>query len=350
MRVSCWLIVLLSVAVAHAENAANRPAGTTTCTSCHASQAMTQTPMALALALPGKNPTLEKHPKLSVRKGAYTYTVETHGSESTYKVSDGTHTVSLPIHWSFGAGGQTWVFEREGRFYESLVSFYPAIDGLDTTIGDESLVPHNIEEAYGRLLTDVETKACFGCHATNTLMDGRLNLDSLKPGVQCERCHTGAATHMAEAPLKKLTSLPQDLGDLSSESISNYCGQCHRTWETVVRNRWRGEMNVRFQPYRLANSKCFNGSDPRISCLACHEPHHDVTRGSSQYDAKCLACHASSASLVPTEGATAKACPVAKTNCTSCHMPKVKLPGEGSHLTLTDHQIRIVRPGGAYPN
>jgi len=310
-----------------------------------------RTPMALALAVPGANRVLETHPKLTVRKGTYTYTVETHGKESTYSVTDGAQTVSSPIHWGFGAGAQTWVLERGGKFYESLVSFYPAIKGLDTTTGDERLTPHSVQEAFGRELSQDESKACFDCHATNTQLNGGLNLQSMKPGLTCERCHAGAGTHMAEISLKKLGPAPQALGALSSEGISDFCGQCHRPWELVVRSGWRGEMNVRFQPYRLANSRCFNGADRRISCLACHDPHHDVVRTSSAYDAKCLACHASSSPLVPATAAeTPKSCPIAKTDCTSCHMPKVALPGGSSHLTFTDHQIRVVRPGDPYPN
>jgi formate-dependent nitrite reductase cytochrome c552 subunit len=43
-----------------------------------------------------------------------------------------------------------------------------------------------------------------------------------------------------------------------------------------------------------------------------------------------------------------KACPIAKANCVSCHMPKVELPN--GLITFTDHQIRVVRPGDPYPN
>jgi hypothetical protein len=310
-----------------------------------------RTPMGLALALPGTNPILERHPKLTVRKGIYTYTVETRGKESTYSVSDGVRTISSPAHWGFGAGAQTWVLEREGKFYESLVSFYPAINGLDTTIGDGQLIAHSVEEAFGRELTPDESKACFGCHATDTQLDGKLKLESMKPGLACERCHADTTAHMDAISLKRFTSMPPDLGALSSEGISNFCGQCHRPWELVIRSRWRGEMNVRFQPYRLANSKCFNGADPRISCVACHDPHHDVVRKSSFYDAKCLACHAPTSWLVAAASAEPpRSCPVARANCTSCHMPKVNLAGGGSHLTFTDHQIRVVRAGDPYPN
>src|SRR5579863_8046758 len=84
------------------------------CASCHASQAATQpqTPMGRGLQLPGTDPTLISHPKLTFHKGGYTYTVETKGDQSTYSVTDGTNTITLPIRWNFGKAAQTWVFER----------------------------------------------------------------------------------------------------------------------------------------------------------------------------------------------------------------------------------------------
>jgi hypothetical protein len=182
-----------------------------------------------------------------------------------------------------------------------------------------------------------------------------MTFESLRPGVTCEHCHAGTNTHLADSINDDFDSAPPDLRKRSSEDISNFCGQCHRSWETVVRNHWRGELTVRFQPYRLANSKCFDGGDPRISCIACHDPHVDVVRQDSSYDAKCLACHspastaASSAAIVSSISPPhAKSCPTAQSDCVSCHMPKVKLPN--GHLTFTDHQIRIVKPGEPFPN
>lgn len=352
LRIRLLISILFWVILASGRAGA-LPSAPATCANCHKGKALDQreTPMGRALGLPGSNLVLQSHPRLTVRKGLYTYVVETHGNESTYSVTDGTRTITVPIRWGFGAGAQTWVLERGGMFYESIVSYYPAIDGLDITTGDEKLTPHNVEQAFGRELSDDDKKTCFGCHATDTQVDGKLNLKSLKPGLTCQRCHEGSNEHMAAISLKKLTPMPRDLGALSSEGISNYCGQCHRPWDMVVRSHWRGEMNVRFQPYRLANSKCFNGTDPRISCVACHDPHQNLVHNMSSYDAKCLACHASVSPAAQIAASDApKACPVAKANCASCHMPKVTLPGGSSHLTFTDHQIRIVKPGGSYPN
>jgi hypothetical protein len=303
------------------------------------------------MALSNANPVLLHNPRLTVRKEPYTYTVETRGNQSTYSVSDGTRTISLPIHWNFGAGAQTWVLEYNGRRYESAVSFYPSIPGLDFTTGDEDLKPQNLEQAIGREISVAETKVCFGCHTSNALSNGKLTLDSMRPGVTCEHCHTGSLGHLSDSLAGDFDSAPPDLRKLSAEDLSNFCGQCHRSWETVVRNHWRGELTVRFQPYRLANSRCFDGADPRIICIACHDPHVDVVRDDSSYDGKCLACHSGSAATpsgVPAAASVAKICPTAKANCVSCHMPKVKLPN--GHLTFTDHEIRIVKAGEPFPN
>jgi hypothetical protein len=333
----------------------NQASPASACASCHRAKSETQpqTPMGRALLFPEANPTLRAHPKLSFHKGDYTYTVETQGDRSTYSVTDGKRTISAPIRWNFGAGAQTWVFERESQWYEGLVSYYPDIQGLDITIGDGALTPHTLEEAFGRQLLHTEIKDCFGCHSTNSSQNGKLNVDSFQPGVTCEHCHAGARTHLLDSLQGQFDSAPPKLGKMTSEDISSFCGQCHRSWEAVVRGHFHGVINVRFQPYRLANSKCFDGADPRISCLACHDPHQDVVRQSSAYDTKCLACHASplhspSAQTQTMPAAGAKTCPVAKADCASCHMPKVTLPG--GHMVFTDHQIRVVKAGDPYPN
>ena len=321
-----------------------------TCASCHTQQALSQptTLMAHALSLPGTSAVLNAHPKLAVRLGQYSYTIETVGEQSTYSVTDGVNTISVPMKWSFGVNTETWVLEYQDKLYESFVSFYPAIKGLDITMGDQSIDPKTLEQAFGRELPPRQSTACFGCHATGAVTGNHLHLESLTPGVTCEHCHAGASLHLQAISKGKLDSMPPRLKRLTSEEISNFCGQCHRSWETVVRDRIRGEINVRFQPYRLANSKCFDGSDPRISCIACHDPHREVVRDRASYDSNCLACHSASAPVHPVGSEIAKKCPIATSGCVNCHMPKVALPG--GHQIFTDHDIRIVRPNEPYPN
>jgi hypothetical protein len=322
-----------------------------TCASCHSSEAFSQpeTQMGRAMQVPGHNAVLSAHPVLSFRSGPYVYSVETRNGQSRYSVSDGKQILSLPILWAMGAEAQTWILERDGRMYESMVSYYPMLKGLFTTVGDEKMAPKSLEEAIGRPLSDEDAKTCFSCHSTNAIVDHKLNLSSLTPGLTCEHCHVGSMEHLknAAAHLKNAATGDSDpgmksLSDMSTEDFSDFCGSCHRTWELVTRAGWRGTSNVRFQPYRLANSKCYDGADPRISCVACHDPHRQVVRDTAYYDSKCLACHTTPAQ------AHAKVCPVAKTNCSSCHMPKTPFPG--GHFVFTDHQIRVVKPNEPYPN
>ena len=114
--------------------------------------------------------------------------------------------------------------------------------------------------------------------------------------------------------------------------------------------------NIRFQPYRLAKSRCWSQPDRRITCTACHNPHDEIVRDMDFYDAKCLACHANKPAADNKEtareqdlGAAGKlpACPVSSNHCASCHMPKYNVPQ--MHSSFTDHDIRIVRPGDPYP-
>ena len=307
--------------------------------------------MALAMQLPGAHVLLNAHPRLTFSKGAYAYAVETKAGKTLYSVTDGKQTIAVPVVWALGAQAQTWVLERNGQLYESLVSYYPLINGLGITTGDERIEPKSIEEAFGRPMSGAEAKVCFGCHSTGAVVDHKLNLAALKPGVTCQHCHLDADAHLSAIIADaENVPIPKKISQMSTEDTSNFCGQCHRTWETVVRSHWQGQADVRFQPYRLANSRCYNGTDARISCVACHNPHQAIVRVSSSYDGKCLACHAAAAvAAVPAESAThPKVCPVAKANCSSCHMPKVALPN--GLLKLTDHQIRVVMPGEPYPN
>ncbi|HYP07949.1 MAG TPA: multiheme c-type cytochrome [Bryobacteraceae bacterium] len=312
-----------------------------TCATCHKKQATSQPGTFMAHAL-----MLRTYPKLTKTLGGYTYTVETRGGKSTYSVTDGVDTIAVPIRWAFGAKTQTWVLERNGKLYESLVSFYPKVNGLDVTMGDQHITPTTLLEAFGRELPDRDVRACFDCHATGAVVNRQVQFETLKPGVQCGRCHTGANEHLKAISKGKSTPMPARLGKMTPEDTSNFCGQCHRTWDWVVRNRLRGEATVRFQPYRLANSACYDGGDSRISCTACHDPHQDPVVGSAAYDEKCLACHSTAA--VVAKQKMYKACPVGKAECSSCHMPKVPLPG--GHQTFTDHHIRVVKAGEPYPN
>jgi Cytochrome c554 and c-prime len=300
--------------------------------------------MAHALELGRECDILRTHQVLTFSEGKYSYRIERKGAESIYSISDGQQTLTVPIAWAFGLGsaGQTYVFREGGEFYESRVSYFRALNGLDLTLGAANLKPTTILDAAGRLIGPDELIKCFGCHATNAVQKGEFAPDKLIAGVQCERCHGPTQNHLAgikqgDSRLAGMTRL----STLSTEEVSKFCGQCHRTWEEIAFSSKLGITNVRFQPYRLTNSKCYDAEDPRIRCLACHDPHQEVDREAAHYDAKCQACHGGGKIGV-------RSCKVSTNNCTSCHMPKLELPG--SHHKFSDHEIRIVKANEKYPD
>jgi hypothetical protein len=347
--VAAGLLMAAATAVA-----AQKPqsAAPVSCATCHAGVVSNyvHAPMRHAMEPEGADPVLEAHPDLRLEQWGYSYRIETKGGKSTYTVSDGKETLTLPLRWHMGMHAQTWVLEKDGKYYESMVSYFPRMNSLATTPGDQKLTPKTITQAMGRELPVWEARDCFECHASGLKSGEVLTPEKLKPGVECEHCHQGAEQHAVDAQAGNFKTLPASLKKMDAESQSTFCGQCHRTWDTVIRNNWHGPAFVRFQPYRMALSRCFSGDDPRISCLACHDPHQPVSHDSAFYDKKCLACHSGStteASAKPV-AVVPKACPVAKANCVSCHMPKVELPG--GNQQFTDHFIRIVKPGEPYPH
>jgi hypothetical protein len=333
MRRSWRAIVLAAVA---AVSAFGRDASPTACAPCHRAEtaAFAQAAMTRALQSGPTAAILLANSKLAVTLGAYSYEIVRSGDQSLYTVTDGKETIQVPIEWAFGQGaaGQTYVFRRDGKWYESRVSYFSALRGLDLTLG-AAVAPHNLAEAAGRVAPVSEMRLCFDCHATNVAKSSPLTLDGMVEGVQCERCHGPTEAHLeAGGRMKKL-------GSLTTEEQADFCGQCHRTWSQIALKGPRGIANVRFQPYRLATSHCYDAADSRIKCTACHNPHRNVETAPAAYDAKCAACHSRTA---------ARRCKVASANCVTCHMPRLELPG--AHQKFTDHRIRIVRANEAYPD
>ncbi len=323
------------------------------CGQCHGAEAASQasTPMAQALQSVQDAKILRDHPNLSYSDGKYSYSIRREGGRSIYSVTDGNDAITAQIAWAFGFGtmGQTYVFERNGVYYEAAVSFYSGLGGLDWTPGHAGRAGGTLDEAAGRRIDPAETRRCFGCHSTGAVQGNQLRFEAMVPGVRCGPCHGDATRHVAEMRTGKAGNARMaKLSEVSTEDISTLCGKCHRTWAEIGANGPRGILNVRFQPYRLTNSKCYDTADRRIACTTCHDPHGHSVEDASFYDAKCQACHSPVTRVAATGGQSLKLCPVAKQNCITCHMPKVEIPG--LHFHFTDHRIRIARTGEKYPD
>jgi hypothetical protein len=331
-----------------------RYVGSAQCGQCHASHLSTQpsTPMARALQRAEAGQILSSHPRMQFHEGAYAYEIARAGDASTYSVSDGVKTISEPILYGFGDGvaGQTYVFRHNGVFYESRLSYYRATGNLDITTGHSRGTPSSLEDALGRPMSLEEARDCFSCHATFTSSGSTPDFDHIVPGVSCERCHGPGEKHIAAVKAGRVKD-PQifNPGSLTPDELSQeFCGACHRSFDQVMlMSGQAGPVNVRFQPYRIFNSKGHNSNDPRMSCIACHDPHDVLKHDDLFYDSKCLACHLSSPTDAKTTARSQAPCPVGTRQCVTCHMPKIDVPQ--MHFKFTDHWVRVVKPGDPVP-
>jgi len=322
--------------------------GTKVCATCHVAESSTQpsTPMAQALSPVADCQALLTHRRLSVKLGRYSYLIVTEGSDATYTVSDGSRSVTAALLWAFGQGGagQTYIYQRGAALYESRVSYFSEISSLDLTLGVDRAQPQTLEAAAGRPLGQGEVPPCFSCHSTAAVGESGLQLERMTPGITCEGCHGAGQEHVAAIQSGKLDDLHIfNPGKLELADLVDFCGSCHRTPLDVAKTTLSCDATVRFQPYRLLLSRCFEGGDRRISCLACHNPHEQIQENPAFYDSKCLACHDRQHQSKTARGVAAAVCRVSRANCVTCHMPKYEL--SGGHFKFTDHDIRVARPG-----
>ena len=325
--------------------------GDQSCAECHKTiaAAHSSSGMARALQTAADAPVLKANPLMKIRMGSYSYEIKRDNNQSIYSVTDGKETISVPILYSFGQGkaGQTYVLKHEGAFYETRVSFYREITGLDLTIGHQATNPGTLQEALGRRLSDSEAADCFSCHSTGGVGRRDVHLDKVVGGVRCEACHGPGAQHVAASRAGEPSDGPIFSGRLlrGDEISQDFCGACHQGSDQLSLTRMPDANTVRYQPFRIFHSKCYS-DDRRIGCNSCHDPHQPLRRDAAYYDGQCLECHASKVksptSTVASSRAEQRACPVATKDCTSCHMPKLRV--DGAHFSFTDHYIRIVKP------
>ena len=86
--------------------------------------------------------------------------------------------------------------------------------------------------------------------------------------------------------LKTASEAILDPGSFGPVDLVDFCGACHRAPLDVAAAKNYAPLNIRFQPYRLWKSRCWSRPDPRITYVACHNPHEPLVQ-CRLYDAKC---------------------------------------------------------------
>ena len=337
-------------------------AGSSTCIPCHTDEA-SPNPMRHA-AEPARDATFLKtiHPRPSTAR-PFSYTLTPTSTGISYAVADGPHKLTHTLDWVIGAGilGRTFLYQIDDHWYQSLATLYTNPSVLDITTGLTRDPANRLSTALGQPLSPDDARHCFACHTVHSTTSQGFNPLHAEAGLGCEACHGPGLAHanqMTAAAKSPGSSTPIDTSNifdpskLSPVDANDFCGACHRTFADASLSMAQAHATstavVRFQPYRLEESRCWRETqDERLTCVACHNPHKPLNHDTASYDKHCLQCHAPTAPTATAQTHPAKVCPKSSSQCVTCHMPKV--PVASMHGAFTDHFIRIVHPDQGFP-
>ncbi|HXW15864.1 MAG TPA: cytochrome c3 family protein [Terriglobia bacterium] len=360
--------------------------GSKACAACHATiyQEYIHTDMAQSMSLPHQRSELENlqapvtvfNAKLNqyfqiFRRGADFW-------ESEYAVGEEgkelfRHTEKISYAMGTGENGIGYMVQRGNFIFEAPLAFYARAKSWELSPGFEAN-----DFGFGRPVTD----GCISCHAgfPQPVADPK-GLFRTPPfrelGIGCENCHGPGQLHVEER--MKGERLPGDLDSsivnparLSPWLALNICMYCHEQGDARVLNPGKNFADFRpgtplagtlgifislnhppeekqtFLGYysEMKASKCFLMSRGELTCLTCHNPHHQLTDSnvSADYNSKCLTCHKDQSCRLPLPTRFRKE---GSDNCVKCHMAKqpAKL---FAHTVITEHRIGA-RPGEPYP-
>ena len=303
--------MLLAVAIGAAAHAQPNQ-----CAACHPSQVENHgaTRHAKALRPAAKSDFAQALPMapLGEARGGFLLSYDRKGAAlEVTAVREGAAPARATIDWVFGAGDQgvTPVARIGQRWLEHRISYYPRRDRFDLTLGHQPGLSKSAEAAIGIEQSPSTIRNCFGCHATVSA-----DLEVKRAGVECIRCHPGASEHA------RGMGAPVNPAKVPAAEQLGICAECHRL--TPPNGNTTDPMNVRFQPLRLALSKCYRAG--KLVCTTCHPAHEDARKADAAfYREKCLQCHASPHRI--------------KEDCAGCHMPK---SSPAPYLSFSDHFIR----------
>ncbi len=337
--------------------------GSDACAECHSTIDSTQSESEMAKAAFRLSGGAAGQPAPGdFESGSYTYRFIPNNTLLGYslEVTSNGQSISYPIAWTMGVGvhGQTYLLDKNGELYESQASSFSFIHRVGLSPGHKPVEEGSLENALGLSLKAGDAVRCFACHTTASSANSTLRAADAVPGIHCEACHGPGLDHVKAAVAGQKAQARQAIfnpASLTPTSSIDFCGACHRTtMDVILKEPEPGAYTIRFQPYRLEESRCWQTTkDERLACTECHDPHAPMVRDAHFYDQKCLSCHSlrKDAKHYVSRGALAanpKICPRATANCASCHMPKSYVSEMNS--TFTDHLIRIVRPGKPVPN
>ncbi|MCO6456765.1 MAG: tetratricopeptide repeat protein [Pirellulaceae bacterium] len=271
-----------------------------------------------------------------------------------------------PIEYVLGSGrrGRSYLLNRDGFLFMSPISWY-------SQAGRWDLSPEYAVDAHPRFEREA-TDRCLQCHAgrmnyadrpSGELVQRYAEPPFLEHAIDCQRCHGPGEQHVAHwrKPGSQAADPIVNPAKLDPSRRDAVCLQCHLQGEHQVLRYGRSHADFRpgdalgeiwsvfvrpandspraspavSQAEQMRASACFLGSQGRLGCISCHDPHTvpEAAQRIAWYREKCLACHESRACRESDPRRQAEA-----DSCIACHMPRFAAD-DVPHTTQTDHRV-----------
>lgn len=274
----------------------------------------------------------------------------------------GVERYSLPFNIVFGSGarGQTFAYWKNNWLFQLPISYFTMVDRWANSPG----YPNKV------IINRPITSRCLECHSTYA---GVISPAGKEPeeydhaqllfGVDCEKCHGPAASHIAfhlQNPGEKKGKYIINPASFSRQQSLDLCALCHGGKMTKTRPSFSFAAGDALSDYfvidtlnaiaaasqsidvhgnqygLLKNSQCFIRSGT-MTCITCHNV-HDNERGKVElFSKRCMSCHNQE------HGTFCKIKPglvsSLEKNCIDCHMPEqrsraIVFPLSGQELPI----------------
>jgi predicted CXXCH cytochrome family protein len=258
------------------------------------------------------------------------------------------------LRYFIGSGrrGRTYLFERQGYWFESPINWYAKKQMWD-------MAPSFLAAREAPLTLPVDP-GCLHCHASGVapaLKDARNHYTGAPfayGGITCTACHGDATAHLASGGKTRMTDIDR-MQPIRRDSV---CLNCHLEGQAAVvragknledfvpgdnlfdyalffthagENGSGGRATSQWEA--LLKSQCKRQSGDKLTCTTCHEPHGSPAPSErvAFYRQRCLQCHHQ-------PGFAASHHPENQ-DCTECHMARPP-SNDIAHEQVTDHWIR----------
>jgi hypothetical protein len=275
------------------------------------------------------------------------------------------HTEKVEYIVGTGLKGFSFLIRRGDYIFQAPLSFYANTESWGLSPGYEFQ-----DFGFSRPISS----ACIVCHSGRPRAvrgkEGLFQTPAFQElAVGCENCHGPGELHVRARENGDVLSGTIDRTIVNPAKLTpwlanNICMNCHQGSDARIVQPGRTEFDFRpgtllddtvaifkaplkagtlEEPplldysYSMFISKCFTGSDGRLTCLSCHDPHQKLSlnHASSAYRKRCLQCHTNKSCSLELQKRVQATPP---DDCAGCHMPKGTAPII-AHSLMTSHRI-----------